>query len=193
MSTTSATDRGLAIKEAPTSIEDMILDLNPDDDRSIFRKKSVMTWDKKKRNYVQHQDTEAGKKELKVRNESGQLVIVGDKDRGKLYKQWSAKTHKSIPAAGEFVGSYGGRNESEANSSSSSMPQQSFYRHAKHMNGKTAQDIHAARKGRHGGAREMPKQEIRSLEQLRKKRAADAKKAHLQSKTGSGGKNKGRR
>lgn len=197
VSTTSATDRGLAIKEAPQTIEDMILDLNPDDDRSIFRKRSVMTWDKKKKKYVQHQDTDAGKKELKVRNESGQLVIVGSKDRGKMYRQWSDKTHKSIPSVGEieedkrFTGG-----DDKKSSSSSSMPDARRYRYSdgpsSSSNGsKAARDIHAKMKGRRGGKRELPKTELKSKDQLKKQKDEAARRQYLNSKNnkkGGGGK-----
>jgi ATP-dependent RNA helicase DDX54/DBP10 len=185
VSKTSATDRGLAIKEAPTSIEDMILDLAPDDDRSIFRKKSVMTWDKKKRKMVMHQDTEAGKKEMKVRNESGQLVIVGDKNRGKLYREWTEKTHKVIPKVGEDTGEEEGGQK----------PSQSFYRHAKHMAPKSssAQEIHASRKGRHGGQANLPTQELKSRDQLAKAKQEAAKKMAFEHKSGGRGGSRGGR
>lgn len=225
ISSSSATDRGLAIKEAPKTIEDMVLDLNPDDDRSIFRKKSLMTWDKRKKKFVATQDTENGKKELRVRNESGQLIIVGDKNRGKLYRQWSEKSHKSIPSLGEIedestaqVGKKKKRRSGEEYEEEKSAPvgfgpggashdgpmlTPSRYRYNSGSHGsskpdgvKSAREIQANLKGRHGGKREV-KSEIKSRDELKKNKAEEAKKQFLQSKNkrpgGRGGGGGGKR
>ena len=211
ISSTTATDIGLAIKEAPKTIEDMVLDLNPDDDRSIFRKKSLMTWDKRKKKFVATQDTENGKKELRVRNESGQLIIVGAKNRGKLYRQWSEKTHKSIPSLGEIEDenptASSGKKKRRANndedgpnapapvgygpggaSHEGPMLTPARYRYTSGSHGsskpdgvKSAREIQSNLKGRHGGKREV-KSELKSRDELKKNKTEEAKKQYLQSK-----------
>ena len=99
----------------------MMLDIDPDDDRSIFRKRSLQKWDAKKKKYIQA-DSVPDKKKLFIKNEAGQKVILGDKEKtkdkrnkgkgkgkaapetkqvGKLYMNWMKKTHRQIPKAGE--------------------------------------------------------------------------------------------
>lgn len=113
MATTHHFEKGLTIDDNKNKgIEDLILDLQPDDDRSIFRKRSQMQWNAKKRNFVNVEDPT---KKLFVKNEAGQMVLSGSSG-GKLYKTWSEKTHKKIPIAGQ-------------SNSNHEMPDISFYKH----------------------------------------------------------------
>lgn len=51
--TNRAMERGLSIDNKPSgNLEEMLLDLAPDDDREIFRKRSMMKWDNRKRKFV---------------------------------------------------------------------------------------------------------------------------------------------
>lgn len=160
---------GLAIKEKTKTIEDMVMDMNPDDDRSIFKKRSAQVWDKKKGNFVNEADASGVKKgKLKLRNESGQLVIVGGKDRGKAYRDWSEKTHKHIPKVGE--------------ASEEAMPVKSLYRHKLNQGPSAAEAFHASQKGKHGGKRDAPVHAIKTKDQILKKRHQDAKAKALKEK-----------
>lgn len=143
MSQTHHIERGLSIDDDKNkNIEDLVLDLQPDDDRSIFRKRSQMQWNAKKKNYVNVEDPS---KKLFVKNEAGQLVLSGSSN-GKLYKNWSEKTHKKIPTAGYTGGSV------------SDMPEISFYKH-KNKNANTS----------------SVKNEVKSRDEIRKMKVQEEK------------------
>eukprot|EP01125_Pyxidicula_operculata_P017738 TRINITY_DN624_c0_g2_i1.p1 TRINITY_DN624_c0_g2~~TRINITY_DN624_c0_g2_i1.p1 ORF type:complete len:957 (-),score=341.90 TRINITY_DN624_c0_g2_i1:109-2583(-) len=85
------------------NIEDIVLDLTPDDSKSIFKKKTVMQWDKKKRNYVQVTGG-VDKNSKIIKNESGKLIKLDDKKLGTVYKEWSQKTKQTLGRSGEDEG-----------------------------------------------------------------------------------------
>jgi len=95
-------ERGFEIdkNEQPT-IEDMVLDLMPDESQSIFRQRSVMHWDQKSKKFIQLKGAAA---KNVVRTESGQLVnkTKFEIKKGKMYEEWSSKTKKEIGKIGEL-------------------------------------------------------------------------------------------
>jgi len=93
------TEKGLEVeKDANAKIEDMVLDLIPDDSKTIFRKRTMMTWDKKKKKFIQVNQDSPSNKKGKVKTEGGQHVKTHTK-QGKLYEVWSKK-NKTINRQG---------------------------------------------------------------------------------------------
>jgi len=81
--------------------EDMILDLQPDDAHSIFRRKTMMQWDRRRKKYIQV--TQGHEKKPKfIKNEAGQLIKLDAVPKGKLYSDWMSKSKKTIPKIGEL-------------------------------------------------------------------------------------------
>jgi len=91
----------------PKSIEEMVLELAPDEDKAIFRKRSLQKWDAKKKKYIQAESV-ADKKKMFIKNESGSVVKKSPGDKkggkvdktGKLYNDWMQKTNRYIPTVG---------------------------------------------------------------------------------------------
>jgi len=72
----------------------MVLDLIPDDSKSIFRKRTITMWDKKRKNYVKvAPGTNPNNRKVKLRTESGQLVSVTE--QGKIYEAWTKKNKET--------------------------------------------------------------------------------------------------
>uniref|UniRef100_A0A7S3J4G9 DBP10 C-terminal domain-containing protein n=1 Tax=Euplotes harpa TaxID=151035 RepID=A0A7S3J4G9_9SPIT len=87
-------------KDEKFNMEDLNLNLIPDDEKSLLKKKTEMRWDKSKKKYVQ---VATGKDSFvkKARNEAGKLInYKRDKDP-ELYKKWMKKTHLKIQDTGE--------------------------------------------------------------------------------------------
>jgi ATP-dependent RNA helicase DDX54/DBP10 len=76
-----------------------ILDLVPDDEAGISKKRATYHWDKKKKKYIRLQPGEALTGSGKVKSESGAKVNAGQQ-KG-LYKKWQARTHMKVATAGE--------------------------------------------------------------------------------------------
>jgi len=98
------TEKGLEIeKNSNANIEEMVLDLIPDDSKSIFRKRTINVWDNKRRDYVQVSPGKNMKsKKTRVKTESGKMATASEK--GKLYEAWTKKTKREIGKAGEQEG-----------------------------------------------------------------------------------------
>jgi ATP-dependent RNA helicase DDX54/DBP10 len=89
--------------EQVTRIEDLVLDLNPEDRQVMNNKqRSVLKWDAKKKNYVRVQLAPGQKMGVngKIRNESGVLVKKSKKGE-EFYQNWKKKTHGRIQRLGE--------------------------------------------------------------------------------------------
>jgi ATP-dependent RNA helicase DDX54/DBP10 len=89
--------------ESVARIEDLVLDLNPEDRQAINNKnRSVLRWDSKKKNYVRIQLQPGQRLGLngKVRTESG-VLVKKTKDSEDFYGKWKKKTHGRIQRVGE--------------------------------------------------------------------------------------------
>jgi hypothetical protein len=76
-----------------------ILDLVPDDEAGISKKRATYHWDKKKKKYIRLQPGEVLTGSGKVKSESGAKVNAGQQ-KG-LYKKWQARTHMKVATAGD--------------------------------------------------------------------------------------------
>jgi len=97
------TELGLQIdkEKGMQNIEDMVLDLIPDDAKSIFKTKTIDQWDRRRKKYIQV--TQGHEKQPKfVKNESGRLVKAADIPKGKHYKEWMHKSKRMIGKEGEL-------------------------------------------------------------------------------------------
>jgi ATP-dependent RNA helicase DDX54/DBP10 len=84
--------------EKPISLDELTLNIVPDDDNLHKRKKLV--WDPKKKNFIKGNVDSRGK--LIKMNEAGKAIKKGDKDP-KLFQKWKKKNQiKSIPKVGEL-------------------------------------------------------------------------------------------
>lgn len=98
---------GLRVRGDSMGERDVIMDLMPDED--VAFKKNGLVWDRRKKKYVGA--NEADKRSSSVQsttstrrlvNEAGkQLTKEDEKLRGKVYKEWMAKTKRSLPVVGE--------------------------------------------------------------------------------------------
>jgi ATP-dependent RNA helicase DDX54/DBP10 len=156
-----AIERGLSITDGKGSgnLEDMLLELAPDDDRSIFRKRSLMKWDQRKRKFIRDDTDDKKKAKQYIRTESGQRIKAAAGTSGKMYKDWMEKTKKRIPSNGEQE--QGGSEVTPR----SALP----YKHWQNKK----QDSGA--KGGYKG-RPAPRDEVRSRDQIKKTRQDEAKK-----------------
>ena len=81
-------------------MEDLNINLAPDDEKGMLKQKRQMKWDSKKRKYVQMVVGTDGHS-YKPKNESGKKInLKKDKDP-ELYKKWIRRTHLKIQDAGE--------------------------------------------------------------------------------------------
>jgi len=93
-------DKGLSIREGrPTSIEDVMLDIIPDDANAIFKKKNVLKWDQRKRNFVKVTGKDITRKVLK--NESGKVIKIKNR-AGRAYDDWEKTSKMKIGRIGEL-------------------------------------------------------------------------------------------
>jgi len=78
-----------------------VLDIIPDDANAIFKKKNVLKWDQRKRNFVQVTGKDITKKVYK--NESGK--VIKEKNRaGRAYDNWEKTSKMKIGRIGELEG-----------------------------------------------------------------------------------------
>jgi len=91
-------ERALAITDKFT--KDVEVNLNPDNEKDINKKKKTMVWDKRRGNFV-NVNAEADRKKAKklVRNEAGKLVEAKKSEKG--YEEWKKKTRSRIQRVGE--------------------------------------------------------------------------------------------
>lgn len=81
------------------TMDSAILDLVPDDEAGITKKRATYHWDRKKKKYIRLQPGEVLTGSGKVKAESGARVNAGQQ-KG-LYKKWQARTHMKVATAGE--------------------------------------------------------------------------------------------
>ena len=84
-------------------LEDVTMNLVPDDACLAVKGKTVMKWDTTKKRYTLQKVDRDGKVMKERRNESGKIIKEGDKkiDPTAIYKQWQKKTHLSLQRPGE--------------------------------------------------------------------------------------------
>ncbi|GAQ91989.1 hypothetical protein KFL_008990010, partial [Klebsormidium nitens] len=84
------------------TMDSAILDLVPDDEAGITKKRATYHWDRtgKKKKYIRLQPGEMLTGSGKVKSESGARVNAGQRQKG-LYKKWQARTHMKVATAGE--------------------------------------------------------------------------------------------
>lgn len=88
-------------KDEKFNMEDLNLNLIPDDENSLMKKKTQMKWDHKKKRYVQVQVGKDGKAQ-KLKNEAGKFINYKKDKDPELYKKWMKKTHLKIQETGEL-------------------------------------------------------------------------------------------
>jgi len=85
--------------EKPISLDELTLNICPDDDMVNPEHKKKMVWDNKKKNFVRGNVDRAG--QLIKTNESGVRVKKNDKAPNS-FKRWKSKNHLKIQRVGEF-------------------------------------------------------------------------------------------
>ena len=88
-------------KDERFNMEELNLNLIPDDENSLLKKKTQMKWDHKKKKYVQVKVGKDGNVQ-KLKNESGKLINYKKDKDPELYKKWMKKTHIKIQESGEM-------------------------------------------------------------------------------------------
>jgi DBP10CT (NUC160) domain len=86
-------------EEERAFLEDVTLNLIPDDDISMMTKgKTAMKWDSKKKRYMLKKVDRDGKIIQEKRNESGAKITKAQLAKGKesIYKKWMKKTHMKL-------------------------------------------------------------------------------------------------
>ena len=76
-------------------LEDVTLNLIPDDDALNTKGKTVMKWDKVKKKYTLQKVDRDSKVIREKRNESGALILKQD-EKVNIYKKWQQRTHLSL-------------------------------------------------------------------------------------------------
>jgi hypothetical protein len=89
-------------KDEKFNMEDLNLNLLPDDEKSLLKKKQEMKWDAKKKRYVQ---VEIGQDGKKTKNESGKAINYKKDKDPELYKKWMKRTHLKIQDTGTSISS----------------------------------------------------------------------------------------
>jgi len=84
-------------------LENVTMDLIPDDDAMNTKGKTVRKWDKVKKRYVLTKIDREGKVMREKKNESGKKITKknAEKKAQSIYKSWQSKTHLSLQRAGE--------------------------------------------------------------------------------------------
>ena len=77
-------------------LENVTMDLIPDDEALNVKGKTVRKWDKVKKRYVLQKVDRDGKVMRERRNESGAKVFDKDKKKDTAYKNWQTRTHLSL-------------------------------------------------------------------------------------------------
>ena len=78
------TEMGMSVNDGGLSKE--ALDIAGDDESTMKKGKMMSKWDRKKKKFVKydpHAENDLSMK--KIRNEAGQLVLMKDRDKGKIY------------------------------------------------------------------------------------------------------------
>jgi len=84
-------------------LENVTMDLIPDDDAMNVKGKTVRKWDRVKKRYVLTKIDREGKVMREKKNESGKKITNknAEKSAHKIYDSWKSKTHLSLQRAGE--------------------------------------------------------------------------------------------
>lgn len=85
-------------KDEKFNMDDLNLNLLPDDEKSLLKVEQSMKWDAKKKKYVQVNTRKDGSK---LKNESGKVINYKKDKDPELYKKWVKRTHLKIQYAGE--------------------------------------------------------------------------------------------
>lgn len=167
------TEDGLVVDNAEkfnsNKLDEEVLDLLPDDQENIQRQKANYHWDKKHKKFVKLHHGEKVSASGKIKTESGAKVNAGN--RG-LYKKWKERTHLQVTSYGE------------ENNSADAKRRGSSKNRRNHATGTRRKD-HKSGKGRilpNANARD----EIRSIEEVRKRRQQKVLHHTLKGGKGSG-------
>ena len=83
-------------------MEDVTLNLIPDDEAANVKGKTVMKWDKVRKKYTLQKVDRDARVIMEKRNESGSKIKSKEDDsRHNIYKKWQQKTHMSLQRSGE--------------------------------------------------------------------------------------------
>jgi hypothetical protein len=156
-------EAGLSMREQSKdrlqSIEDMVMEMDPDDAQAMIKKRAQMRWDPRSKKFVKDFDgvpSTKGKNEGKERvNEAGRKIKKGYKVG--LYDKWKERHKARIQTEGE-----------EEDRDAASAMQRPGGRRYRHMAGTPG----------HGG--KMPRDELKNKDQIRKERAKKANLKELQ-------------
>lgn len=85
-------------KDEKFNMEDLSLNLLPDDEKSLLQTQQSMKWDAKKKKYVQVNERKDGSK---LKNEAGKVINYKKDKDPELYKKWVKRTHLKIQDTGE--------------------------------------------------------------------------------------------
>uniref|UniRef100_A0A7S3KPE4 RNA helicase n=1 Tax=Euplotes crassus TaxID=5936 RepID=A0A7S3KPE4_EUPCR len=85
-------------KNEKFNMEDLNLNLLPDDEKSLLKTQQSMKWDAKKKKYVQVNERKDGSK---IKNEAGKVINYKKDKDPELYKKWVKRTHLKIQDTGE--------------------------------------------------------------------------------------------
>jgi ATP-dependent RNA helicase DDX54/DBP10 len=144
-------DKSLWGDEKPISLDELTLNIVPDDENKLHKQKKLV-WDPRKKNFVKGNVDRQGK--LVRQNEAGKAIKKGDKDP-KLFQRWKKKNQmKSIPKVGEL------ENDKLVNQASNAFKERKF----------------AKRTGKKG-----PESEVKSFDQILKVKKDEFKKNNRKS------------
>jgi hypothetical protein len=87
-------------KDEKFNVEDLNLNLLPDDEKSLLKQTQQMRWDKIKKKYVQVNVGKDGTV-TKLKNEAGKVINYKKDKDPELYKRWMKRTHLKIQDTGE--------------------------------------------------------------------------------------------
>jgi len=85
-------------------LEDVTLNLIPDDEHMNTKGKTVMKWDRTKKRYTLQKIDREGRVMSEKKNESGKAITkknVMMNDHDNVYKKWQQRTHLSLQKSGE--------------------------------------------------------------------------------------------
>ena len=83
------------------SLEEAILDVNPDEAVKMMNQRRIMHWDVRKKKYIKTTVGEVRSGQVLRRNEAGAKIHGMKKEKqGEIYKKWQKKHNKSINSSG---------------------------------------------------------------------------------------------
>lgn len=98
-----ANDSSLWTSNEKDFLEDVTLNLIPDDEALNVKGKTVMKWDKTKKRYMLKKVDRDGQVMTEKRNEAGAKITKknAEKTGTNIYKKWQKETHLSLQRVGE--------------------------------------------------------------------------------------------